>query len=58
VPEAPAPAAEAAPPHAPAAEAAPPPKSEAQPKRRIVIIRHQPGEDIDVPLQNEIAQAS
>lgn len=38
--------------------AAPPPVAEAQPKRRIVIIRHKPGEEIDVPLQDEIAQAS
>ncbi len=28
------------------------------PKRRIVIIRHKPGEEIDVPLQNEMAEAS
>jgi hypothetical protein len=27
-----------------------------QPKRRIVIIRHKPGEEIDVPLQEELAQ--
>ena len=38
--------------------AAPQPVAEAQPKRRIVIIRHKPGEEIDVPLQDEIAQAS
>lgn len=44
---------------APSVEPAPPqPVAEAQPKRRIVIIRHKPGEDIDVPLQDEIAQAS
>ena len=34
------------------------PQAEAAPKRRIVIIRHKPGEDIDVPLQDELAQAS
>ena len=34
------------------------PQAEATPKRRIVIIRHKPGEDIDVPLQREMAQAS
>lgn len=28
------------------------------PKRRIVIIRHKAGEEIDVPLQNEVSQAS
>ena len=27
-------------------------------KRRIVIIRHKPGEDIDVPLQSDMAEAS
>ena len=26
-------------------------------KRRIVIIRHKPGDDIDVPLQHELAEA-
>lgn len=36
---------------------APPEPAEAQPKRRIVIIRHKPGENIDVPLQNEMAAA-
>lgn len=35
-----------------------PPEAEAAPKRRIVIIRHKSGETIDVPLQNEMAQAS
>jgi hypothetical protein len=35
-------------------EAAP----EAAPKRRIVIIRHKPGEILDVPLHTELAQAS
>ena len=47
---------------APKADAAPesepvpsPPTAEAAPKRRIVIIRHKPGEEIDVPLQNEMA---
>ncbi len=39
-------------------EAAPAPLAEAAPKRRIVIIRHKPGEDIDVPLQDGIAKAS
>jgi hypothetical protein len=43
---------------APAAEVAQPAAAEAQPKRRIVIIRHKPGEQIDVPLQNEVAEAS
>jgi hypothetical protein len=33
------------------------PEAEGQPKRRIVIIRHKPGEQIDVPLQNEMAAA-
>jgi hypothetical protein len=63
-PEPPAPAPEpppataaAVPDEAPAA-AAPQPRSEAEPKRRIVIIRHKPGEDIDVPLQDDIAKAS
>jgi hypothetical protein len=27
------------------------------PKRRIVIIRRRPGEEIDVPLQNQLAEA-
>lgn len=43
-------------PAAPPAEATP--AADAQPKRRIVIIRHKPGEDIDVPLQQDIAKAS
>lgn len=34
------------------------PAGEDPPKRRIVIIRHKPGEAVDVPLQNELAQAS
>jgi hypothetical protein len=38
--------------------APPPPQADATPKRRIVIIRHKPGEQIDVPLQSEFAQAS
>lgn len=38
---------------APAAETQPEP-----PKRRIVIIRHKAGEEISVPLQNELANAS
>jgi hypothetical protein len=42
----------------PMPEQAPSPQAEAAPKRRIVIIRHKPGEDIDVPLQNEMAEAS
>ena len=50
----PAPPSEPAPPAT--AEAAP--QSEAAPKRRIVIIRHKPGEDIDVPLQDDVAKAS
>jgi hypothetical protein len=36
----------------------PAPQAEAPPKRRIVIIRHKPGEEIDVPLQSEMAEAS
>jgi hypothetical protein len=52
-PAAPAPAAATAAPESP-----PAPQPEAAAKRRIVIIRHKPGEDIDVPLQNEMAQAS
>ncbi len=39
-------------------EAVPAPQAEAPPKRRIVIIRHKPGEEIDVPLQGEMAEAS
>lgn len=39
----------------PQAEAA---KVEGEPKSRIVIIRHKPGEEIDVPLQREMAEAS
>lgn len=35
-----------------------PAQAEAAPKRRIVIIRHKSGETIDVPLQNEMAEAS
>jgi len=31
------------------------PATEAPPKRRIVIIRHKPGEEIEVPLQNDMA---
>jgi hypothetical protein len=27
-------------------------------KRRIVVTRHKPGEDIDVPLADEMARAS
>ena len=34
------------------------PASEAPAKRRIVIIRHKPGEQIDVPLADELAKAS
>ena len=43
----------------PVAAAPPPPvqaEAEALPRRRIVIIRHKPGEDVDVPLHNEMAQ--
>lgn len=36
----------------------PAPAAEDTPKRRIVIIRHKPGEAINVPLQHEIAAAS
>lgn len=35
-----------------------PVQADAQPKRRIVIIRHKPGDDIEVPLQDEMAEAS
>lgn len=35
-----------------------PAQAEAPQKRRIVIIRHKPGEDIDVPFLNEMAEAS
>ena len=38
----------------PPVAAAPELAAEAPPKRRIVIIRHKPGEEIDVPLQNEM----
>jgi hypothetical protein len=55
---APAASAEAAPePPVPAAQPAAGQAEEA-PKRRIVIIRHQPGEEISVPLEDEIAKAS
>jgi len=62
LPEMPEPA-EAPPPDAPPvlgphAAATGQPASEEPPKRRIVIIRHKPGETVDVPLQNELAQAS
>jgi hypothetical protein len=33
-------------------------EAEARQKRRIVIIRHKPGEQIDVPLADELAKAS
>lgn len=36
----------------------PPPTPEAEQKRRIVIIRHKPGEQIDVPLADDLAKAS
>lgn len=40
-------------------EASPAPAAtDETPKRRIVIIRHKPGETIDVPLQQEMAEAS
>lgn len=29
-----------------------------QPSRRIVIVRHKPGEDVDVPLQGDLAQSA
>ena len=35
-----------------------PPPPEPEPKRRIVIIRHKPGEQIDVPLADDMAKAS
>lgn len=60
-----APVPEAPPAEAPVAEAMLAPRPElveppqpSEPKRRIVIIRHKPGEDIEVPLQNEMAEAS
>jgi hypothetical protein len=53
------PVSEMPPPVSAAAEPAPAPaQAETPQKRRIVIIRHKPGEDIDVPLQNEMAEAS
>ena len=55
---APAPDLRTLPPDLPQPEAVSAPQAEAAPKRRIVIIRHKPGEDIDVPLQNEMAEAS
>jgi hypothetical protein len=60
VPEAPAPEPQSPPPAEAAAEqsSVTAPDHEGQPKRRITIIRHKPGEDIDVPLQNNIAEAS
>ncbi len=48
------PAARQAAPAEPAAQAA----ASAEPKRRIVIIRHKAGEQIDVPLQNELAHSA
>ena len=36
----------------------PPLEAEATPKRRIVVIRHKPGDQIDVPLADEMAKAS
>lgn len=36
----------------------PAPASEAKPKRRIVIIRHEPGEDIPVPLEHEASASA
>jgi hypothetical protein len=39
-------------------EPAPTMEAEAPQKRRIVIIRHKPGEQIDVPLADELAKAS
>jgi hypothetical protein len=45
-------------PQAPMETVTPAPQAEAPPKRRIVIIRHKPGEEIDVPLQSEMAEAS
>jgi hypothetical protein len=39
-------------------EPAPPAEAEAPPKRRIVVIRHKPGEQIDVPLADDLAKAS
>lgn len=58
VAEEPAPEVAAAPQPEPveAAQASEPPAA-AEPKRRIVIIRHKRGEEIDVPLQNEMAEA-
>ncbi|MBI3673952.1 MAG: hypothetical protein HY245_11160, partial [Rhizobiales bacterium] len=34
------------------------PSAEAAPKSRIIIIRHKPGETIDVPLQNDLARGA
>lgn len=46
-------------PAAPAPEPAMKPDTAGEtPKRRIVIIRHKAGEEMDVPLQNELAPAS
>lgn len=56
-PEPPPPQAAAEVPEPPVVEAAPATSEEA-PKRRIVIIRHKPGETVDVPLQQEMAEAS
>jgi hypothetical protein len=36
----------------------PPPAAVPEQKRRIVIIRHKPGEQIDVPLADDMAKAS
>ena len=41
-----------------AAEPAPAAEAETPAKRRIVIIRHKPGEQIDVPLADDLAKAS
>ena len=51
------PATDCLPSQPPSAEPPPAPQAEAAAKRRIVIIRHKPGEEIDVPLQNEMAAA-
>lgn len=44
---------------APATDAGPAqPVETGEPRRRIVIIRHQPGEDIEIPLRDDLAAAS
>ncbi len=51
------PLSEASEPQPDTAQSAPAVEAETSPKRRITIIRHKPGEQIDVPLQSEMSAA-